>query len=81
MEEVTLLGGKVRFIPVKLKAEWMGNAPGTILSLNHVTAQSLLSRKSAVLVNKKKDKGATTKDIPEPPKNKMVSGPVRKKRI
>ena len=79
LEEVSLYGGNIRFIPVKLKADWMGNPKGSILSLNHMVAERLIGNKTAKLVKKKEDKGAKTKDIVKPMKDKMMK-PVRQKR-
>ena len=78
LEEVTLFGGKVKFIPVELTADWMGNAKGTQLSLNYITAQSLKDRGTAIYLSEKV-KGAKTNDIAAPTKDKMMSKPDRQK--
>jgi len=72
----------INYIEVILVSEWMGNPKGSTLSLNSVTAQSLIDRGSAKMTKKKDEEGANiTKDVASPPKDKMVRTSVRKKRI
>lgn len=41
-EPVTLFGGKVEYIPVVFKEEWMGNPKGHSLKLNREKAEQLI---------------------------------------
>jgi len=66
--------GKMTFVEVKLKAPWLGHPKGSTVNINSFAAQSLINRKSASLIKKKK------KAPSRPEKNKMVTEPVRKKR-
>lgn len=94
LKEVALLGGKVRFIPVRLTEPWMGYPAGMEISLNHIKVQNLLDRNAAVLLSEEKDKDkggdeakdkekeakrAETKDIAKAPKDKMQK-PSRQKK-
>lgn len=81
LEVVSLYGGNIKYIPIKLKAEWMGNPKGSVLSLNHVVAQSLIDRRAAKLVNENKEAKGAKKDIVRPVKDKMMTRPVRQKRV
>ena len=69
-----------KYIEVVLKSEWLGNPKGSKLTLNEVTANSLIARGSAKVLEKKDDKGAKAKDVPFAPKDKMMRT-VRKKRV
>ena len=63
---------------VKLKANWLGHQKGSVLEINSIVADKLFMRKTAVPFKEKK--GAKTKDIASPPKDKMMK-PVRQKRV
>ena len=68
------------YVEIKLKSEWLSHPKGSILCLKESAANELIRRKAAVLVEKKEEKGAKTKDIVSPPKDKMMR-PVRQKRV
>ena len=66
---ITLNNGKTRFVPVKLKAEWMGHPKGSIITMREDAARLLVARKSAVVIE---PKPAKPKDVQDPIKDKMM---------
>ena len=74
---------KVGFVPIKLKAEWLGTPKGTVLALNERAANTLIERGSATLVAEPERVSAPTvvveKDVEKPQKDKMMR-PRRRKR-
>lgn len=68
---------------IRLKNEWMGHKKGTKLNLVEVAAKRLVNNGTAEFItskqSKKPEKEEVKKAISEPPKDKMVRRPTRKK--
>jgi len=77
----TLMDGRVEYIPVRLKSEWMGNAKGTELMLNYITANQLIARRAAVEVLDGGPDETEVKEVVRPVKDKMVRRPQRSKSL
>jgi len=66
---ITLHNGRTNFIPIKLKAEWMGHPKGAILTIREDAVKLLVARGSAVVIQPKL---AKSKEVSEPKKDKMM---------
>ena len=64
--------GKMTFVTLKLKSNWLGHPKGSTVTVNSFAAQSILDRKGATLVG--------VKALENPKKDKMLTAPERKKR-
>lgn len=80
----------IQYRSVKLKANWLGHPKGSILKINTVKADELISRKSAVEVKEEemtekasapasKSERKEVKAPEAPKKDKQISRPVRAK--
>ena len=71
----------IEYKKVRLKAEWMGHPKGSILMLNAMKVADLVSRNSAKIITEKNEEGLKAKDVASPPIDKMITKPVRQKRV
>ncbi len=79
LQMTSLFEGRVQFVPVKLKREWMGNPKGAEMTITRRQAEILESRGTAkILVDlddgDKVDRRKKRKNMDSPPNDKMVKG-------
>lgn len=83
MEELqmtSLFEGRVRFVPIKLKRSWMGNAKGAKMTITQRQAEILEQRGTAKILAKPVDENKVDrrkkrdKSMDSPPKDKMIKG-------
>ena len=75
----SLFEGRVQFVPVKLKREWMGNSKGAEMMIARSQAEILESRGTAKILvepvdENKMDRRKKRKNMDSPPHDKMVKG-------
>lgn len=59
----TFLNGKVEYVDIKLKAEWMGNPKGCVMTINKRQADILCKRGSAKILEESDSKKNLLKTI------------------
>ena len=72
---VTLFNGRVEYLAVKLKDDWMGNPKGSTLTIVKRQADTLIERGVAKVIEEKKPLLKLRKSVTGPPVDKMLKEP------